>query len=143
MTEQLAAYDDRVATMSAEVARLRKMMFGVKVERFVPAADITGSGFQLALDLQEETVAHCNLTSANTDTYVRTKVEIVPTKPKAHPGRMKIPAHLRRETILLKPEGNVSGLRRMGEDITEILDYIPAELYIQQYIRTKYAAPLD
>lgn len=30
----------------------------------------------------------------------------------------------------------------MGEEITEILDYIPAELYVKQYIRHKYAAPL-
>jgi len=55
---------------------------------------------------------------------------------------MKLPAHLRREVILLKPDSDVSGLRRMGEDITEILDYIPAELYVKQYIRPKYAAPL-
>lgn len=142
MTEQLAAHDDKVAAMSAEIARLRKMIFGVKVERFVPAADVTAAELQLALDLQAETVAHCKLTSATTVEYVRTTVEVVAAKPKAHPGRMKLPEHLRREVILLKPEGDVTGLRRMGEDITEILDYIPAELYVKQYIRPKYAAPL-
>lgn len=143
MTEQLAAHDDKVAAMSAEIARLRKMIFGVKVERFVPAAGVTASELQLALDLQAETVAHCKLTSATTVEYVRTTVEVVPAKPRAHPGRMKLPEHLRREVILLKPEGDVTGLRRMGEDITEILDYIPAELYVKQYIRPKYAVPLS
>ncbi|HRP33704.1 MAG TPA: IS66 family transposase [Agriterribacter sp.] len=142
MTEQLAVHDDKVAALSAEIARLRKLIFGVKVERFVPAADVTASELQLALDLQAETVAQCKLTSATTIQYVRTKAELVPAKPKTHPGRMKLPEHLRREVILLKPEGDVSDLRRMGEDITEILDYIPAELYVKQYIRPKYAAPL-
>jgi transposase len=143
LTQQLAAHVDKEAAMSAEIARLRKLIFGVKVERFVPAADATATELQLALDLQAETVAHCKLTSATTVEYVRTKIEVVPAKPKAHPGRMKLPEHLRREVILLKPEGDVSGLRRMGEDITEILDYIPAELYVKQYIRPKYAAPLS
>jgi len=142
MEVQLAAHDDKVAAMSAEIAQLRKMIFGVKVERFVPAAHITASELQLALDLQAETVAHCKLTGATTVEYVRTTVAVAPVKPKAHPGRMKLPEHLRREVILLKPQGDVSGLRRMGEDITEILDYIPAELYVKQYIRPKYVAPL-
>jgi transposase len=142
LVQQLSAHEDQVAALCAEVARLRKLIFGVKVERFVPAADVTTAELQLALDLQAETVAQCKLTSVTTVEYVRTRVEVIPAKPKAHPGRMKLPAHLRREVILLKPEGDVSGLRRMGEDITEILDYIPAELYVKQYIRPKYTVPL-
>jgi transposase len=142
LSRQLAAHVDKEAALSAEIAKLRKLIFGVKVERFVPSADVTAAELQLTLDLQAETVAHCKLTGATTVEYVRTKVEIVTAKSKAHPGRMKLPEHLRREVILLKPEGDVSGLRRMGEDITEILDYIPAELYVKQYIRPKYATPL-
>ena len=142
MTKQLAAHCDKEAALSAEVAKLRKMIFGVKVERFVAAADATVAELQLALDLQVETVVQCKLTSATTVHYVRTKVEAIAAKPKAHPGRMKLPEHLRREVILLKPAHDVTGLRRMGEDITETLDYIPAELYVKQYIRPKYAAPL-
>jgi transposase len=143
LTEQLAAHVDREAVLSAEIAKLRKMIFGVKVERFVPSPDATPPLLQLALDLSAETVAQCKITSATTVEYVRTRVEVTPAKPKAHPGRMKLPGHLRREVILLKPESDVSGLRRMGEDITEILDYIPAELYVKQYIRPKYAVPLS
>jgi len=140
MSKQLAAQHDKAAFLSAENAKLRKMIFGVKSERFVPAEGVTASELQLALDLQAETVALCKLTSAKKIEYIRTKIEV---KPKAHPGRMKLPEHLRREVILLKPEGDVSGLRRMGEDVTEILDYIPAELYVKQYIRPKYVAPLS
>jgi len=67
----------------------------------------------------------------------------MPARPKAHPGRMKLPDHLRRETILLKPDGDMIGLRKIGEEVTGILDYVPGELYVKQYIRPKYAAPLD
>lgn len=140
IAELSSAHEDKVAYLSAEIARLRKMIFGVKVERFIPAEGVTASELQLALDLQAETVAHCKLTGAKKIEYIRTSIEV---KPKAHPGRMKLPEHLRREVILLKPQGDVSGLRRMGEDVTEVLDYIPAELYVKQYIRPKYVAPLS
>lgn len=143
MTQQLSEHISKEAALSAEIAKLRKLIFGVKVERFVPAAGVTASELQLVLDLSVATVAHCKLTSATTVEYVRTRVEVIAAQPKAHPGRMKLPAHLRRETILLKPDSDVSGLRRMGEEVTEILDYIPAELYVKQYIRPKYAAPLS
>ncbi len=115
----------------------------IRQERFVPSPDATPAVLQLALDLSAETVAQCKITSATTVEYVRTKVEVITSQPRSHPDRMKLPAHLRRELILLKPDSDVSGLRRMGEDITEILDYIPAELYVKQYIRPKYAVPLS
>lgn len=133
---------DQVTALSAEIAKLRKMIFGVRIERFVPSPDATAAQLQLALDLSAETVAQCKITSVTTVEYIRTKVEVIPAKPGAHPGRMKLPAHLRRETILLKPESDITGLVKMGEEVTEILDYIPAELYVKQYIRHKYAAPL-
>lgn len=133
---------DQVIVLSAEIAQLRRMIFGVRTERFIPSPDATPAQLQLALDLSAETVAQCKITSTTTVEYVRTKVEVVPAKPKVHPGRRKLPEHLRRETILLKPDSDVSGLRKIGEEVTEILDYIPAELYVKQYIRHKYAAPL-
>lgn len=141
MAQQIESHDSRVAVLSAEVAQLRKLLFGVRTERFVPSPDATVAQLQLALNLSAETVAQCKITSATTVQYVRTRVEVV-AQPRKHPGRTKLPEHLRRETIVLKPESDVSGLRKMGEEVTEILDYIPAELYVKQYIRPKYAAPL-
>jgi transposase len=69
-------------------------------------------------------------------------VELIPHPPKQNPGGSKLPDHLRRERILLKPEMGVRGLRIMGDEVTEILDYTPGELSVKQYIRHKYAAPL-
>jgi transposase len=58
-----------------------------------------------------------------------------------HAG-LKLPDHIRRETIILQPDADVSGLKKIGDDITEVLDLVPAELYVKQYIRPKYIQPL-
>ncbi|MCY7421340.1 MAG: IS66 family transposase zinc-finger binding domain-containing protein [Chitinophagaceae bacterium] len=56
---------------------------------------------------------------------------------------MKLPEHLRREIIILQPDTDVTGLKKIGEEVTEILDFIPGELYVKQYIRPKYVVPVN
>jgi len=133
---------EEVTLLKQELAWLRRQMYGVKREYVKLEDNISQKDIQLALDLQAETIAACKITAGARINYVRTKVELIPHPPKAHPGRSKLPDHLRRERILLKPEMDVTGLQKIGEEQTEILDYIPAELYVKQYIRHKYAAPL-
>jgi transposase len=133
---------EQVAAVTFELNQLRKMVFGSRRERFIPAPGITKAELQLALDLDAETIAGCKISGATKIEYIRTRTEVIPNKPKVHPGRTKLPGHLRRETVILKPDEDVSGLKKIGEDVTEILDYIPPELYVRQYIRPKYAAPL-
>ncbi|HKG68310.1 MAG TPA: IS66 family transposase zinc-finger binding domain-containing protein [Segetibacter sp.] len=31
----------------------------------------------------------------------------------------------------------------MGDEVSEVLDYVPGELYVKQYIRPKYVQPLN
>jgi len=134
---------DELSALKQEMALLRRMMYGSRREYFRPAPGVTAAELQLSLDLDVETVAQCRLAEAKVVEYIRTKAEVTPGKPKPHPGRMKLPEHLRREVFLLKPDMDVSRLQKMGEEVTEILDYVPAELYVKQYIRPKYAAPLS
>ena len=58
-----------------------------------------------------------------------------------HPGRKPLPAHLRREEIILTPAEDVTGLTPVGEEITEILEYQQGELYVKKYIRPEYIKP--
>ena len=58
-----------------------------------------------------------------------------------HPGRKPLPAHLRREEIILAPVENVTGLTPVGEEVTEILEYQQGELYVKKYIRPEYIKP--
>lgn len=67
------------------------------------------------------------------------QVEIV-TQRKTHPART-LPAHLRREVIILEPGKDVTGLRRMGFEVTEVLEYLPGELFVKQYLRPIYVQP--
>ena len=58
-----------------------------------------------------------------------------------HPGRKPLPAHLRREEIILSPAEDVSGLQPVGQEVTEILEYQQGELYVKKYIRPEYIQP--
>ena len=60
-----------------------------------------------------------------------------------HPGRKPLPAHLRREEIILTPAEDVTGLTPVGEEITEILEYQQGELYVKRYIRPEYIKPTE
>jgi len=102
----------------------------------------TAASAQLSLALDADTIAQCKLTDATKVAYIRTKTVLTENKPKAHPGRMQLPAHLRREVILLQPDMDLTGLKKIGDEISEVLDYTPGELYVKQYIRPKYVQPL-
>ncbi len=57
-------------------------------------------------------------------------------------GRVPLPAHLSRIPECHAPDPRlIDGLRCIGEDITEILEYIPAGFYVREIIRPKYAQP--
>jgi transposase len=58
-----------------------------------------------------------------------------------HTGRKALPAHLRREEIVLPPAEDVAGLKPVGEEVTEILEYQQGELYVKKYIRPEYLKP--
>ena len=131
----------KIAALAFELEKLKKMIFGSKQERFVSAAGQDNP--QLTLDLDLETIAACKIMEASKVSYIRTKTEVTENKPKAHPGRMKLPEHLRREVILVQPEVDVTGLKKIGDEVSEVLDYVPAELFVKQYIRPKYVQPLS
>lgn len=127
-----------------EIAQLKKMIFGSRHERFEttdPDNVLKKESVQLSLDLEVDTINACKITEATEIKYVRTKTEAIPNKP--HPGRSALPEHLRRETIILQPDTDITGLKKIGDEVTEILDLIPGELYVKQYIRPKYIVPVS
>jgi transposase len=130
----------QILALKVQLDKFKKMIFGSKSERFV-AVNESKSDLQLKLDLDAETIAVCKITDATKVEYIRTKTEVTPNPPKAHPGRMKLPEHLRRETTILQPDIDVTGLKKIGNEVTEVLDYNPGELYVKQIIRPKYIQP--
>lgn len=126
----------RIIALEQQLAQLQKMIFGSRHERFVPGSHPS----QLTLAISAEPVAACSVTDTQKISYTRTKVT-VEEKPLAHPGRMKLPEHLRREVILVEPDVDTTGCKKIDDEITEVLEYEPGELYVKQYRRPKYAKP--
>ena len=61
-------------------------------------------------------------------------------RPSGRNGRAPLPADLPRVPEYLDPDPRqIENLRCIGEDVTEILEYIPAGFYVRQIIRRKYA----
>ncbi len=127
----------QVLQLTQQLSQLQKMIFGSKHERFV-GADVNPS--QLSLDINAEQIATCSITDAKKNSYIKTNA-VVEKKPLQHPGRMKLPEQLRREEIIIEPCGDFSACKKIGEEITEILEYQPGELFVKKYVRPKYAKP--
>ncbi|GAC1420273.1 MAG: hypothetical protein NVSMB67_12310 [Flavisolibacter sp.] len=123
--------------LQQQLSQLQKMIFGSKHERFIPT---DASASQLSLEIQADSNASCSVLEAKRISYIRTSVS-VEEKPLVHPGRMKLPEHLRREEITIEPTEDNSGCKKMGEEITEVLEWAPGELYVKKYVRLKYARP--
>jgi transposase len=56
---------------------------------------------------------------------------------------MALPSHLPVNEIVLEPTENIEGMKCIGQEITDELEYAPAKLFINRYIRNKYVAPSD
>jgi transposase len=117
--------------LKAENANLKKLIFGQKRERFFPdEKQLILSGF----DQKNKAIV-----KTEEITYTRSKVIQNPTP---H-SRQALPSHLPRKEIVIKPEEDTTGLKKIGEEITEELEYKPGSLYVNRYIRLKYARPDD
>ena len=55
------------------------------------------------------------------------------------PVRLPLPEDLRREEEVIEPEGIDENWVRIGEEVTEVLEHKPGELYVRRIVRPKYA----
>jgi transposase len=127
----------RIVALEQQLQQLQKMIFGSRHERFIPSS---ANDPQLSLDIKAEATATASVTNTKQISYTRTNIA-VEQKPLQHPGRMKLPESLRREEIIIEPAVDITDCKKMGEEITEVLEYEPGELYVKQYKRIKYARP--
>ena len=115
------------AALRHELEQLKRLIFGSKQERFVPAQPPE----QLSLDLDAEAAEQPTDQATETITYQRRK--------KSHPGRTALPEHIPTEEIIIEPEEDTTGMKLIGEQVTETVDYRPGVLLKRRYIRRKYA----
>lgn len=129
-SEQMAFLLEENEQLREENKELRRMLFGSKRERFVPAVD----DGQLNLELDGQP-AEPVIAVKQTVSYQRA---VKQASGKAIRG--SFPAHLPRVDIILEPQEDVSGMRKIGEEITEELDLKPASLLVRRYIRPRYVS---
>jgi transposase len=66
-------------------------------------------------------------------------------EPKTRPGLRELPAHLPRRTVVHTPQGGCGctacggGLREIGQDVSEVLDYEPGTFHVVRHVRPKLA----
>ena len=127
---EIAKVKSANAILEHENAQLKKLIFGFKSEKFKPTP-IDANQLNMFADL-EEPVATEQLTKTPVKGYTK-------TSKKKHPGRQALPDHLPLKEVIIEPEQDIEGLTKVGEEITEVLDYTPASLTRIRYIRPKYA----
>lgn len=121
---RLAYREAELEKLKFELARLKRLRFGRASEK------IDGQIEQLELLIEE------------LETPVPAASPIaMPETPKRRPARLALPDHLPRESVVHEP-GCVcpecgGALRAIGEDVTEILEYVPEHWKVQRHVRPK------
>ena len=125
---QLDTRDTLIAQLKAQLAVLRRARFGASSEKIERTID------QLELALQD-----IEVTEAQDRPTDRTRT--VPVK--AKPARLTMPDHLPRDTRLHEapeacPDCGGGHVLKAGEDVTEVLDYVPASFRVIRHVRPRY-----
>ena len=115
-----------------ENAQLKRLIFGNKRERFVPEAVPANQGNLFVEDIAPLKDSEEKTSSSTTIKEYKRK--------KSHPGRNKIPEHLPVQEIVIEPQEDTTGMKKIGEEVTETLEYTPASLIKKIIRRPKYAS---
>lgn len=116
--------------LKEQLSDLQRMIFGRKSERFVVVDDNQ-------LELFESQQEHSSSSSTQQISYSRKE----PQKHKQIPVRSKLPSHLPRVEEVIEPSQLLEGATKIGEEVTEILEYTPGNIYVRRIVRPKYANP--
>jgi transposase len=128
--EQLASRDAEIEHLKLLIAKLRRMQFGRSSEKRDRQIE------QLELQLEELEARRTKEAAAVEKSASATSV--------ARPVRRPLPDHLPREVRKVLPKQEVcpdcgGKLKHLGEDVSEILEYVPASLKVLRYVRPKLA----
>ena len=120
--------------MHHELEQLKKLIYGARSERFIPAQGDQPQQLAL-LPLQAATAtASMPVTTVSYDRKAPAeKSEVVP-----HPGRNTFPDHLPRRREVIEPAGLTDAHRKIGEEVTQELEFSPGALYVKEFVRPKY-----
>jgi transposase len=131
--EQLLSHENEIAHLKLLIAKLERMQFGRKSEKLQRQIE------QLELRLEE-------LEANRSAKPVAPKQPVAAPEPAASPAvkttRRVLPDHLSRQTHTHAPRETVcpqcqGELRKLGEDVSEMLEYVPASFVVIRHVRPK------
>ncbi len=136
----------RYEKLSHEMAVLKRTTYGKKSERL--GGNLVGEQAKLFEESVQEDIAGVELELAQLDeqrkqldTSATSTAQSSPPA-KSAPKRTPLPANLPRVKIYHEPSNTTCkcgcALRRMGEEITEKLDYAPGDFTVEQHIRGRW-----
>lgn len=122
----IAEQKQEIFLLKAEVAQLKRMLFGAKRERFAS----TENAMQGSLFADAEVPVEASVVEVKAHKK---------KKPRKGVTRNEFPAHLERIEIPVEPaDADVEGLVKIGEDVTEFLNYVPGKLNVKRIVRPRY-----
>ncbi len=130
--EQLQSREREIEHLQLLLAKLQRMQFGRKSEKLERQIE------QLELRLEElESKRSEQEPSASTPAPVTAS-----STPITRSTRRALPDHLPRQTRRHEPKETVcpqcqGELRKLGEDVSEMLEYVPASFVVVRHVRTK------
>ncbi len=134
---ELYAKTLQIEHLKAQLAVLRRTRFGRSSEKL----DREIEQLELLLGELEEGVAESNARAEQAEQEPASPRRATPRDHKPT-GRKPLPAHLPREQVTHSPQGACSCcggtvLRKIGEDVTEVLEYVPSAFKVIQHVRPK------
>ncbi|WP_153800388.1 IS66 family transposase, partial [Foetidibacter luteolus] len=122
-----------IQSLQLQIRELKKMLFGSKGEKFITQGN-DANAVQADLFPNDKLGEHSFVKTTLIKPFEKKQTKLTVK----HPGRNPLPESLRREIIELLPQEDVSGLKPVGKEITEVLEYQPGELFVKRYERPEY-----
>src|SRR6202046_2561931 len=129
-----------IEKLKFQIAKLRRMQFGRSSER------VDRQIAQLELRL-EELEAGMAEDATRADAEGAAADPAAPIRERSKPKRQPLPDHLPRQEVVHQPADDGActcpdcggGMAKLGEDVTEVLDYVPGHFQVIRHVRPKYA----
>lgn len=135
MQGEILLKQTKIDALTFELARLKRWKFGQSSE------SLDGDRQKVLFD---PIIADTALEDLAAREQAAAQAQPAATKPAARrPVRQALPSNLQRIDIRHEPESTVCScgqpLKRIGEEISEQLDCVPAQFFVNRHIRGKYA----
>jgi transposase len=135
----IAAKDSDILYRQAKIDKLTHELATLKRWKFGRSSELLNAN---QISLLDETI-EADIAAIEQELHALAPPAKADTPPRQKPKRVALPAGLPRVDIHHEPDSTTCGcgcqLKRIGEDVSEKLDYTPGVFMVEQHIRGKWA----